>query len=1122
MTPDELQKKSIEALKSFNNTIVTSRLYPPDAPQIARGVERGYKALKLFLRDFGFLTFSLQGNEPYLCGHPLSQEVVDSFPNLVIYRQLRLLNLPTLAIGLEMDRFAFGQLVAVFNSAAAKIKNEGGGLSYITGLGLSSFFPEDQEPALPIQSEKKSEPQVRPQKFVKVRQEILDSLLGKDNRPASEKQLRIQFESADAAVEILAAGIVHVLREIQKKKMILASPTFVNMLERAEKIMAEQVKARVIRDLAGLLTVHLRSSAICVLFAQQYPGAFGTALYESIVNSLNQKILTEIFVLFREQLAKAQAQKVSDAGRLELIGKSFLRLMNTQKGKQFLGAEKAKNLIHEGERSRIQKRKEAGVQSLLSGNGRVLKSDELVRYLPEAVRLMVKSGSNEQLNTILPQVAVYLEEEEAGRKRILLESIIKMGSLFLIKGRYDLIDLLLESIKKTLLRIKTVDETTEEAVAFLHKVMQLSWGRSEDARADAILSFFHRARFGQGGASDDLKGLVSKVQDRGINRGALPQLLAQCLARPKDKALRYRLTLQGPVAIRFLVESLINAENTDDRIVIIDLLTTQRAFLPQIISERLPEHMPWYGKRNLIKLLGETGGEDDADKVLPYLRFDDFRVQREAFLTIYKIAGKAKKQLLLRALTDSSEMIKMQIIAALATLCDPEVAAQLGELLEEQETFSDRNRNDLLIQILDTLGRCPCTAAYKVVQTFLQSRGKRDTRKISEQVWTGAERALKYIDQELQQARKKHVQASKLRKNALKQAAKLTKAKADQRIITGLPQEQTVRSLLAQGDTEGAGQQLLLLIENIARTRNFALAEKLREWLIQIDHGAFGRIIQAAELIEREKIAAIDKSHLEIWSELYDILTSDEFNSVYHALKHRKYSNEEVIVRQGTMLNALFFINSGKVKLYFEDQGGEVLLRTLERGEVFGGSSFFEASVWTLSVASVGPSEISVLAQDTLSMLRREFPGLEPTLRDFCMKFEDFETIIQKSERDRREHERFKISGRVGVSLIDSRGQGTGVSSTVELSDISQGGVSYRLHIATRDNASLLLGRKVKMSLPHGDVPGAYMDMEGDILAVRSAHPAGGDYSVHVRFNQVVDDSKLREIVNASRRETLP
>ena len=139
------QGKSVDALKLLNNAIVTSRLYPPEAPQTANAVERGYKGLKLFLREQGPLTFSFKNDSPCLCEQPIDQETLDSFPNLVVFRQLRMLGLPQLLLGADMDRFAFGQILYVFNAPLEKTRKAGGGMAFITGLGLASYFPDEQE-----------------------------------------------------------------------------------------------------------------------------------------------------------------------------------------------------------------------------------------------------------------------------------------------------------------------------------------------------------------------------------------------------------------------------------------------------------------------------------------------------------------------------------------------------------------------------------------------------------------------------------------------------------------------------------------------------------------------------------------------------------------------------------------------------------------------------------------------------------------------------------------------------------------------------------------------------------------------------------------------------------------
>ncbi len=94
------------------------------------------------------------------------------------------------------------------------------------------------------------------------------------------------------------------------------------------------------------------------------------------------------------------------------------------------------------------------------------------------------------------------------------------------------------------------------------------------------------------------------------------------------------------------------------------------------------------------------------------------------------------------------------------------------------------------------------------------------------------------------------------------------------------------------------------------------------------------------------------------------MLTSEEFSAVYYALTNKHFKNEEIIVEQGDIQTSLYLINSGKVKLFFREEGDEILVKTLEAGEIFGTTVFFESSVWTLSVASVGITEIAILKRN--------------------------------------------------------------------------------------------------------------------------------------------------------------
>ena len=1111
--------KSIDILKSFNNTVVTCRIYPPEAPQVAAAVDRGYKSIKTYLRQHGGLTYSLKEGNPYLCGQLLDQDILDSFSNLIVYRQLRLLGLAELDISSEMDRFAFSQLLSVFNASVEKIKNEGGGLEYITSLGLAGYFPEKIEEPAETSKNKAQVDGLRTRNLVKVRPEIIACLFGKDQRPVIETELQNKMADPETAIETLAAGTAHILQDIQKRKMIVASRYFPLMLTRAEMLIAEDSGHEIAMGLATLFIESLKEPALCVLFAQEYPAGFGSAVYEALLASLSSEKFSGIIALFRKQLTKATQIGGEHALQAQFLAKALALLTSSKKGKHFLNTEKARNLIDEGERDRKKRRLEAGIKSILQGNTSLLKSEELVEYLPAALRRMQKNSDSAHVSLLLRGMVAYLPEGGDDEREPLLKCMVTIGENLSADGRWSYLDVILQPLMETVLQVGLKQELIEKIISFLQQVMQKSWQAGEHKRGDTLLTFLHQIRSGMIPHTAAIKDLVAKIQDRGIQRSSLPGLLNQCLAAPQDEKLGIRLIYQGPVVVRFLVESLINADNAADRLKIIDLLTYSRDYLPSLVRERLQEHMVWYGKRNLIKLLGETGTEEDAESILPYLQHEDFRVQREAFLALYKIGGKNRKQLLLRSLEESSELIKVQIISALAIFCDAEVAETLTTLLTRYDQFSDNNRNDLLLQLMETLGRCPCPLAFKGVETFLETRGQRATKKISEQVWVAAEKAMKYLQKELQESRKKHVQASQLRKNAIKQAAKKSKTPISQWVITGLPEEHAARTFIVQGDKPAAMEQILGLIERVARLRNFMQAQKLREWLIEIDSTAIRQILQASEIIDREKVAAIDKGHLEIWSELYDILSTEEFSAVYYALKQKKYHNEDIIINQGDMQESLYFVNSGRVKLYFDSKGSEILVETMGKGEIFGAEAFFEASVSTISVAAIGTAEISVLKLETLREWREKYPGLKAKMHNFCKRFKSIEDLIKLSAKDRRVYQRYRISGRVVTTLIDIRRRSLGTDFQIDLCDISEGGLSFLVRVAQKINGRLLLGRKMQIMLPAVGGSEEGIVLIGDVLAVKENQTLENEYYLHMKFDALIDLKLLHDIVLTQRKE---
>ncbi len=333
--------------------------------------------------------------------------------------------------------------------------------------------------------------------------------------------------------------------------------------------------------------------------------------------------------------------------------------------------------------------------------------------------------------------------------------------------------------------------------------------------------------------------------------------------------------------------------------------------------------------------------------------------------------------------------------------------------------------------------------------------------------------------------------------------------------ITSYPEEQRIHEVFDQGEKEKGKKLLLELIMTAAKQRKFTDAENLRKWLMDVDSMALTESIKAAKIIEEEKASSVDKNFINVWPALSAVLEPSDFFTLYHSLEHRHFAKGEMIAKQGSKQSALYFINSGRVELFYNGNDGSTPIKTLGPGEILGSATFFEASVWTLSARSLD-ADLSLLKVDNLQDLKEDHPALESNLNDFCLRFRIPYESIKKVGRDRRVLERKRISGRVAMALLDREGKDAGSGVRGDLFDISIGGLSFFLRISQKKNARLLLGRKVRFTLPlKGD---RTFSITGDILAVRSQPVVGNEYSIHSRFERELNPSELKELLTVNKK----
>jgi len=321
-------------------------------------------------------------------------------------------------------------------------------------------------------------------------------------------------------------------------------------------------------------------------------------------------------------------------------------------------------------------------------------------------------------------------------------------------------------------------------------------------------------------------------------------------------------------------------------------------------------------------------------------------------------------------------------------------------------------------------------------------------------------------------------------------------------------QEELVDQYVKQGNNEGAVKLLFDLIVTYAKKKDFAKAEVLREKLYEVDSMALNEIVRSGEIIEEEKSESIDQDHLVIWSKLYDILSDEQSNALYYAMKKATYDIDETLFKQGERNSSLYFINQGQLKLVYRDQDREILLKTLGTGHIAGEDTFFFETVCTTSMITLSRVKLNFLEKDTLLKWRDEFPGLESRLQEYCLKFKKVHDVLKAKNLDRRSQKRIKLLGKGMIQLLGASGKPLGRAFKGEFSDISVGGLSYIIRVSKKETARLLLGRKmnIKFVLPLRNSK-QKIDKTGTVIGVR-AHPFD-DYSIHIKFDELLDKRLL-------------
>jgi CRP-like cAMP-binding protein len=1120
MAEADKQQVALDALKSFNAAVTTTKLYPPRFPQVTAAVEKAFLGITGYLEKYGPLSFSLVEDEPKLCGLPVSKKTLGKMHGEDVYQHLRLLQLDHVVLEKELSEKTFKQLLTFFTTSPRLVNREGGGRAFVVNLGLNDFFPQEYRVELPDEREDTFKVVLD---FFKEEGRLPDNIGLLSDEIDSETvsgQKKISFlasqkKQPEKLVDLIVSSIADLLQGMTRMGEIDFPPAFAATLRNVNRFTSDEERIEVAGRTAGACLQLLDDFALHILLLQNYSRGFGLCLYEALLQGLGKRFDTIVELVREEEVAVVKGNG-ADSAQHRHVKAGLERLFATEKGKQFLVRDKAKKLIEEGEKDRQMKRIQAGISSILRGDLHGLKNREVVKHLPATVESLIAKGKDKAAAAIITNITTELVKGDKNSHALLSETLSLIGDSLINTSKWDWLEKLEKPMMAWVKDAEHGDDVYENIVDILLKTLKYYWKNEKEEKADKLLRLFFAIRTGKLEKPAEIVAIVERLQDLSVEKAPLSALLQRSI-NEKNELVDRRLIMQGPLVARFLLNTLLDSEETVERLKILELLRRMGPLLPPLLLEKLAEPMPWHGKRNVIQLLAETGTEKEASLIFDYLNHEDIRVQKEAFSCIYKLSGEDKKSNLLEVLSLATGPMKEQVVRALSPLADEEVVTAVAGLLDDWKHFADEVRDSLLTQVVGLLAKRSSRSAEEALEQFLKVDAKEKARIIGEPVLQQAGQALrrvKNVRRELGKKQLQHTMAQGEDESGVEDVSQpLETVKPGRR--TDYPEEGHIETLIVEGDLDRARKLLVDLIERAVAAKRFDDAVTLREWLMEFAPTALNDIIRTAEIIEEGKSEGISNDFLEIWSHLHDNLSTEEFNALYYSLEAKTFSEEELLVRQGEMQPALFFVNQGKVKLYFEQKNAEILLKVIGQGEIFGAETFFDASVWTVSATALRRSEVSVLPLSKIVSWHDEYPSLNEKLQNLAESYSQIQDSLEELKKSRREHKRHQVEGNVTAVIVEEDRRNEGLQMKGELADVSAGGASYHVRISSKKNARILLGREVQLQIPCRSARNKQLNVDGVLMTVRSLYSMTNDYSAHVRFKNLLKNEDLQGIIEA-------
>ncbi len=898
------------------------------------------------------------------------------------------------------------------------------------------------------------------------------------------------------------------------EKGAIAKEAFVPMIQTLDELLDDEEKARISKKLAAAIAGR-EDDILISLMSQHLEGDFGRGLVHETIALIDDEKFERLLSGVREIMDDAVSRKGSlQPAEIASVKAAYQTMLGSEKGEKLKARIKEKEEREKAEKARQASHVKAGLNAIVKGETAPLKDHVVMEAVPGMTEQFLARDKVKTAEAIIGRLGAGLSTDDPAIQTEVSQALAAIGEKLAERAQWEILQAVSGPLAGWVGRQRRADAAFGPVCTQLATLGGRLLAEENDAAAAPIFDGLNQAYAG----SYDLNAEVTEIAGNALGEMASAEVLDPLMQEfqtnadgGRDQAVKKMIRMGAPAAER-LIALLKTSEDRSERSRILQVIPEFRDRALPALLQGVEQGEPWYFMRNLALLLGKNGDETHLEVLKPFLQHSDIRVQREALNSIYAL-GKDYldcEEALLEALPAADDAFKIDIIGALSGLECADAVPALIDMLESRELAASKLRNELAEKICQALGSLGAHEAIPALSGILERKKKGLLGKaFDDRVKAAASRAIEMAGKGKQAAPKKKRRIRKRRPQAAEDGGQ-TAAERKKLQDALAEKEAGLEDLVLKGDQDGAVGLLLELIAGHAQVRDFRKAEALRDRIEDINEMALIEITKANEIIDQAKAGAVDREHMERFSGLYGGLTDEESSALFFALKPENQGEDAIVFRQGDVSDRLYLIDDGELALCFGAGDAVTDIKTLQAGDVAGEESFFGVSVCTASLKTVSDSMLYILEKSALTAWKDSLPALGSKLKAYCLKLEKIPDVLKKNGLDRRRHVRRDMTAKAAVQALDAAGKPTGAPMKGDVSDISQGGLSFITKVR-EDVIEKMLNRPCRMAfnLKIGDAVHK-TEKTGRIVAVN--YHFDNAFNFHIAFDKRFSDKVMKKL----------